>query len=384
MESFRLRNGRVVSGQVVTRKDIVVSGGRLVGDVPAGCVDVDLDGLVVSPGFVDLQINGGFGMDLTDAPSTVGALSALLPRVGVTAFTPTLVSPSFEVLGEALGRRPPSQPGAARSLGWHIEGPAIAPSSRGTHPVSRLTSATEFGSWGLSSARGVAMVTLAPELAGCLQLVRQLVDAGVKVSLGHSAADSNSARQAIDAGANFVTHLFNAMLPFHHREPGLAGVALVDERVCCGVIVDGAHLSSNAVIVAWRCLGPRRLVLVSDAMAAAGLGAGDHRIAGVDVSVVDETVRNVDGRLAGSASFIDAALRRFLATVGCGLPEAVAVVTSNPRRVIGAGGGQLSLGETADLVLLDDDLRVRATLVAGVVAHDPHGIFGEAFVAGSQ
>jgi N-acetylglucosamine-6-phosphate deacetylase len=225
------------------------------------------------------------------------------------------------------------------------------------------------GRW--TRPNGVALVTLAPELPGALGVIRRLVAAGVVVAAGHSEATVDELRAGVDAGITYVTHLFNAMSPLGHRAPGVVGGALADERLVVGLIADGIHVHPTAVSVAWRALGPDRLNLVTDAVAALGLGHGPTRLGTLDVTVGPDGVRAADGTLAGAAIGLDAAVRHLVAFAGCAPAQAVATVTSTPARLLGlADRGAIVDGARADLTLLDQDLRVVATIVDGRVVHD--------------
>src|ERR687891_613250 len=227
---------------------------------------LDASGLLVVPGFLDLQCNGAVGVDITAEPERLWDVAAALPQWGGAG----------DPAGPA-GARPVAVP-----LGLHLEGPFLAPERRGAHPAEHLRApdAAMVADERWTRDAGVALVTLAPELPGALDLVRTLVAAGVVVSAGHSSASAEQATVAIDAGVTAVTHLFNAMGPLHHRDPGLAGVALTDERVRVGAIADGVHLHPTAVALAARALG-ERLCLVTDAVAALGMPEGRGRLRGV-------------------------------------------------------------------------------------------------------
>jgi N-acetylglucosamine-6-phosphate deacetylase len=240
----------------------------------------------------------------------------------------------------------------------HLEGPFLAPGRTGAHNrgLVRGIDAARAASW--SGRAGVAIVTLAPELPGGLDLVRTLVERGVVVSAGHSDATASDAVAAIDAGASLVTHLFNAMAPLHHREPGLAGVALADDRVRVGVIADGIHLHSTTVAAAWRALGPR-LVLVTDAVAAMG-EVGPR---------AEQGVRLADGTLAGSDLTMDRAVRNLFAFTGCTLRDAVGAATASPAAALGRDDiGTLAPGARGDVAVLTPDGDLVATVIGGRVA----------------
>lgn len=289
-------------------------------------------------GFVDIQINGAFGHDFTEDPDSIWLVGDRLTESGVEAFLPTIISSPPGTVEKALAvlaQGPPANYQGARPLGLHVEGPMLAPSRRGTHPKQflQLPSLAVIEGW--TAAAGVLMVTLAPELPGARAVVETLLSEGVVVALGHSAATYEEATAALSWGVTHVTHLFNAMPPFDHREPGPIGALLGQEQVTAGLIVDGIHVHPAMVATAWRLLGPERVVLVSDAMAAAGLGDGSFSIGTVPVTVEGGRVVNADGRLAGSSLFLDQAVRNLVTFTGCSEAEAIAAATTNPLTVLG-------------------------------------------------
>jgi N-acetylglucosamine-6-phosphate deacetylase len=353
-----LEEGTWRAGDLVCRDGLVVDPAR---PPSAGEVVVDGSGLRVVPGFLDLQCNGGLGIDLAATPERIWELAAALPRWGVTAWLPTIVTApegTVEAALAAMAAGPPPGWAGAVPLGLHLEGPFLAPGARGAHreALLRLPSLAAIAGW--SRATGVAVVTLAPELPGAGEVQAALVERGVVVSLGHTRTDAAGATAGIDGGARWVTHLFNAMAPLHHREPGLAGVALTDERVHVGLIADGVHVHPVAVALAQRALGPR-LTLVTDAVAALG-HAGDP--AGV---------RLADGTLAGSDLPMDRAVRNLRDFSRCDDLTALRAATAAPAAVLGdATRGTLVPGARADLVLLTPELEVVATCVGGQLVHD--------------
>lgn len=372
-------SGRSLVGSESVEVTITVDGDRL-GPVETGAVGslgvhgplgpavrVDDRHLIV-PGFVDLQINGGFGIDLASEPDGMWELGRLLPSTGVTAFLPTIISSEpavYERAMAALANRPADHVGA-EPIGLHFEGPMLAPTRRGAHAERHLRPATPDVYRGWSRPNGVALVTLAPELPGALDTIGALVDVGVVVSGGHTTADAEVATAAVDAGMSMVTHLFNAMAPLGHRGPNLVGRALTSERLAVGLIVDGIHVDPMVVDLTRRAVGAERLVLVTDAVAAMGRpdgtwGLGDRRI----VSGPDG-VRRTDGTLAGSALTMDRAVANLAAFTGCDPAEAALGATAAPARVLGdQSRGSIGAGRRADLTVLGPDLRPVATVIGG-------------------
>jgi N-acetylglucosamine-6-phosphate deacetylase len=326
-----------------------VEGDRLAGighGDPPGSPDERLDG-VLAPGLRDLQVNGGAGFEVTGGSAALDAIDALQLAHGVTSYLPTLVSPADGSALDGLAARA-ADPGSP-VVGVHLEGPFLSPEHAGMHPVERLrVPADGVPDWFEHPA--VRLVTIAPELPGALELIEQLAARGVAVSLGHSGASADVARAAIDAGASMVTHVFNAMGPLHHRAPGLAGLALVDERVRVSVIPDGRHVDPIVLELVRRCAG-QRVVLVTDATPAAGAPAGRYSMAGVSI---DGDGRTADGRLAGSVLTLDAAVRNWVASTGATLAEALAAASAPPEP-----------GGPADLVLFDDGGEVRRVMRRG-------------------
>ena len=306
--------------------------------------------MAASGGYIDLQVNGAAGYDLTSDPGSVWAVGEALVAHGVGAFLPTLVSPDPATIDRAravLASGPPAGYRGAEALGWHVEGPFLAPSRAGAHePASlRRPDLGVVADW--SPASGVRMVTLAPELSGALGLVERLVANGVVASAGHSAATYAEARAGFDAGIAAVTHLFNAMSPLDHRDPGLPGAALADPRVTIGLIPDGLHVHPALVRIVRAAVGPGRLAIVTDAIAALGMPAGTYRLAGREVVVADETgdhgrpraaaARTAEGRLAGSVLAMDQAVRNFAAFCGCSAEEAAVAATTVPAALLRLG-----------------------------------------------
>jgi N-acetylglucosamine-6-phosphate deacetylase len=326
-----------------------------------------IDAAVVTPGLIDLQCNGGFGLDAGGGAGALAALAARLPATGVTAFLPTLVSgdaATYAAAADALdGAR--GAPGAA-ALGLHMEGPLLAEARAGAHRREIIAAASGNVFDGPLARGALRLVTLAPERPGALALIRRLRARGVAVSLGHTDAGYEDFIAAADAGATMATHLYNAMSPLAHRAPGAVGAALTDDRIVAGLIADGVHVHPAALSLALRAKGPDRLALVTDATMAAGLGPGRHQLGGRTIVSDGTSVRLEDGTLAGSALTLDQAVRNFVRFTGAPPAAALLMATAVPARILDLPSkGRLAAGCDADLVLWSDDLRVAATYVGG-------------------
>jgi N-acetylglucosamine-6-phosphate deacetylase len=348
----------LVGGELV-RGDVELVDGRVaaVGLAGAGT------GVAV-PGFVDLQVNGFAGVDFATADADgYRRAAAALAETGVTAFQPTLITASEAELVAAL-REVPSDSSGARILGVHLEGPFLSPRRLGAHPPEAQRDPDLELAARLLDAGPVTYMTLAPELPGALELIDALHARGVVVSCGHSDATAAEAERAFERGVRTVTHLFNAMRPFAHRDPGLAGAALARDDVVVQAIVDGVHLAPETTrVVAKAAAG--RLALVTDAIAAAGVGDGASWLGGSEVEVRDGVARRADGRLAGSVVTMPQSIRN-LCALGVPLAGAVAAATVAPARVLGRDDlGMLTVGGRGDVVVLDDRLEVRSAHIGG-------------------
>jgi len=347
-----------------------VAAGETYGGVPP---DVVLPSGVLVPGLVDMQINGCFGVDFVAAdPAGWAEVSARLPETGVTSFVPTFITAPVPDLVAGLRRTAalPADLGGARVLGVHVEGPFLSAARHGAHDPALLRDPTpEAVDALIEAAPGLLrMHTLAPERPGALAAIRRLVDAGVLVSVGHSDATAEQTEAAADAGARLVTHLFNAMRPLHHREPGVVGQGLADPRLTCGLIADLHHVAAPICRLAFAA-APGRIVLVTDAVAAAGMPPGTYDLGGQQVSVDPLGLpRRPDGTLAGSGLRLDAAIANVVAA-GVDLRSAVDAASRLPADILGRPDlGRIEAGGTADLVWLGDDLSARATWLAGRLA----------------
>jgi N-acetylglucosamine-6-phosphate deacetylase len=383
-----LRNCRVVTPDgMLTDGAITITAGRIVavgsrlqhadGEV------LDLGGLTVLPGFIDLHIHGAGGADAH--AGEIAALAAFLPRCGVTAFLPTLAADAEERTIAALraiavtmaDQASGALPGTARVLGAHLEGPFLNPARAGAIPPEYMFSAEPARLARLLDAApgAVRLMTIAPDAPGALDLIPQLAREGIVPSLGHTAADYDLFRRALDAGARHTTHLFNAMTGIAHRAPGAAGAALTDERATIELIADGHHIHPAILAMSLRAKGVSRVALVSDAVGPAGLPPGEYDWLARRVVSDGETVRLPDGTLAGSLGTLDRALRVVTAPLPTGagltLVEAAHTLATTPARILGlATTGQIAPGYDADLVAIDNTGQVRLTLIGGHIAYD--------------
>lgn len=364
MTRIRIEGGRGQHGEPIS-VGIVDGIQATVGDLDGHVIDAS--GLTVVPGFIDIQINGAFGSDFTEDPSSIWQVGALLPRTGVTTFFPTIITAPHERVEAAIAAmamRPKAYVGA-EPIGLHIEGPHLAPTRRGAHPEDLLTAPIETK---LEPHPSIAIITVAPELRGALDMIRRFAATGTIVSIGHSAATATQAREALDAGATLGTHLMNAMPPIAAREPGIAGVLLTDPRAYFSMIVDGHHHDPATIELAWNAAADR-FVLITDAIAAAGMPDGEYRIAGVPVTLAGGAVRKPDGTLAGAATTMDRAVDILAGIVSSPEADVLRAATANPARAVRRPDlGRLRDGATADICILDGS-RIVCTVVGGRIAH---------------
>jgi len=360
-------DGQVDDFWMVVDDDTITSTGT--GPAPAADDRVELDGWLV-PGFIDLHCHGGGGHAFDDGDESImGALAAHRAH-GTTRSVISLVANPTARLRESLEVVADLVEDDPLVLGSHLEGPYLAPERRGAHNPVHLKTPDELEISGLlASSRGtLTHVTLAPELDGAMDAIEQFVDAGVTVGVGHTDATMELTQEAFARGATMLTHAFNAMPGIHHRAPGPIMAAFEDERVTIELILDGLHVHPQVAAVAFRS-APRRIALVTDAMAAAGSDDGDYRLGSLNVSVRDGlAVLSGTNTIAGSTLTQDHALRCAITGARVAPAEAVAALTATPARALGLGHrfGRLAPGFAADAVLLDDDWHVKRVWGNGV------------------
>ncbi|WP_237152614.1 N-acetylglucosamine-6-phosphate deacetylase [Oryzibacter oryziterrae] len=368
--------------RIVSGRTLLVEAGRVVGqcapsEIPSAAQRVDLEGGLLTAGFIDAQVNGGGGVLLNDdrTPGAMGRIAAAHRRYGTTGLLPTLVTDTQAVTEQALDAAVAAAGVQAGVLGVHLEGPHLAPARKGAHPAHLMRPLDDTDVDRLIAARpaiGVLMVTLAVEQAPP-RLIRRLADAGVIVSLGHTDAAYDAAMAAIDAGARGITHLFNAMSPLGHRAPGMVGAALNSGSVWCGMITDGHHVHPACLDLALRAKqGPGKCFIVTDAMPTVGVDATSFSLGGRLATRADGRLTFDDGTLAGADIDMAASLRFAVEHLQLSREEALRMTTLYPARFlrIDATRGSLQPGRIADMLLLDDGLRPRRVWLDGVECSD--------------
>ena len=371
----RFYNARVLIDHHLVEGELWVSAGKIISPQAQADSEIDVEGKIISPGFVDLQINGGFGCDFSRNPEKIDLVAKQLLQYGVTSFLPTVISSAPEQYQAVLPWLQPktfAKEGAA-VLGIHLEGPFFAPSCAGAHSKELLCSdLTHLSSLECvySNLKGVKLVTLAPELPGALPAIDYLKKQNILVSAGHSAATFDQMKEGLRAGVGFATHLFNAMTPYHHRNPGIIGTALIQPSIPYSLIVDGIHLSPEAVQLCWRC-NPEGLVLISDATEALGLPNGTYRLGTLEIeSKEGQIYLSGTNTIAGSSLDLGKAVRIFRSMTGCSIADALEAASLKPAKLIQAypSKGTLEIGADADFLILDDDLYLESTYMGGELA----------------
>ncbi len=374
-----LVNGRILTqAGVVDGKSLVLENGRIAaildaGDAPADATRHDLNGGLLVPGFIDTQVNGGGGLLFNDAPTveTIAAIGAAHRPFGTTGFLPTLISDDLTVVDRAMRATEAAiEAGVPGVLGIHIEGPFLNVKRKGIHDAGKFRVIDDAALALLGSLRvGKTLVTLAPETT-TPDMIRQLTSAGVIVAAGHTNAAYGTMRKALAAGLSGFTHLFNAMSPLTSREPGAVGAALESQTAWCGLIVDGRHVDPAVLRIALRTRPLDRFVLVTDAMPTVGMIDKSFDLQGRQIHVVDGVCVDAHGTLAGSDLDMIGAVRNAMSMLGLSLQDAVSIASGSPAAFLGLQDerGRICVGQAADLVLLDDDLRVRETWIGGAAS----------------
>jgi len=375
-----LANGRILAGDgVVSGRTLLLSGSRIEALVDPGdsrcrgAAIVDIEGQLLLPGFIDVQVNGGGGVLFNDDPSpeSIRAIGAAHRRFGTTGFMPTLISDDLQTIGRAIDAVQWALDGGMPGvLGIHIEGPFLNSARRGVHD-SRHLRLLDAGLVSLLSRlrAGKTVVTLAPEMT-TPEIIAKLTAAGVLVSAGHSDASYGETAAAIAHGLRGFTHLFNAMARLEPRDPGIVGAALYDENTWCGIIVDGHHVDPIMLKLALRCKRHDRFMLVTDGMPPVGSDQPSFVLQGRTIRVVDGICRDENGTLAGTALDMAAAVRNSVSLLGLDIAEAARMASQYPAEFLGLDHelGCIAPGYRANLVQMDDEFKVRRTWIEGVAA----------------
>jgi N-acetylglucosamine-6-phosphate deacetylase len=343
-------------------------------ELPAGARVLDYPGATLGPSFFDVHFHGAAGHDVMEAtPQALEKIGRFIASRGTAAYLATTVTApmddtlrALDGLANEIAKLP--APGRARPLGIHLEGPFLSHEKRGVHPPEHLLppSTSTFDRL-VDAAHGhVRLITIAPELPGAEELIRHAVSRGVRVSLGHSNATSAETKAGIAAGGSSATHTFNAMRPLDHREPGILGTVLTSDDLYADLICDGVHTTPEIVRLWWRAKGPERAILITDALAAAGMPEGEYFLGGFAVEVKDGRAM-ARGVLAGSVLTLDRALANFVQFTGATIDQGLRLITRNPAAMTGLDHrcGSIVPGRAANLVALDEQGKLVASIIAG-------------------
>ncbi len=380
MDRLLIKNCRLFDSKEKTHTSVLIEDGKTAaigGRVGRNCDNIlDADGLVLAPGFIDVHIQGAGGADVLDStPEALATISKTCARFGVTSFLATTVyraggdNTHMETAVRCVGQ----DLGGANLLGIHLEGPFISPQKKGMiqpncvcQPSQKIMDEIMH-----LTAGKLAMMTIAPELPDNTSIIRRLVDDGVVASFGHSAATYEQTIAGFDAGISHVTHLYNAMNSIYHRSPGPLVAIFENEHVTVQLISDGVHIHPAVVKMTFDLVGPKRTVVITDGMPAMGLPDGKYVYNSVEYEAKDGAARYKDGTLIGTALGLSELLRRFTSFTNCGNVTAIKTVTENSAKVLQIQGrkGSIAVGKDADLVLLNGEFSVHATIVGGKVVY---------------
>jgi N-acetylglucosamine-6-phosphate deacetylase len=366
-----------IDSPIVTIEDghILAINSRKQIEMPSNAQHFDFPDLVLAPGLIDIHVHGGSGHDVMETDrSALSAIQRRMAKHGVTSYLPTTVTATeerilkaLEHLGKAISKS--HQNDGSRPVGIHLEGPFISHAKRGVHPPENLVQPSQeiFERFWQASGGTIRMMTIAPELAGAIETIRHAKKLGVHSSLGHSNATYGETNLGIDAGADHATHTFNAMRPLDHREPGILGAVLSDERLSADIIADGVHTDPSMVKLFLHAKGPERAILITDAISATGMPDGRYRLGALDVDVKGDRCEH-EGKLAGSVLTLDRAVRNVMSFAQWKLQQALRLATLNPARLLDIENhkGTLAPGRDADLVVLTPRGEVVQTFVGGI------------------
>lgn len=367
----------IANGVVLVEDDRILKAGPREGiELPAGAREVRLKGQSVAPGYIDIHSHGAGGADVTTGTTeSLDIVRRTLARFGTTSFYPTTgtaktedIRRAVEFLADAVEQS--STPTAmSHPLGIHMEGPYLNPKRRGVHPIDLLVDPTlDAYRYFAEAAKGkLRIMTIAPELTHAPEIIEEMIRNGVQPSMGHTDATFDEADRAVKLGVRQATHMFNAMRPFGHRDPGVIGKVLTDSSVKAELIADGVHVDPKAIELLYQSKGAEGIILISDGISAVGMPDGEYEVVGLQIQVKDGAC-TYDGHLAGSIVTLDRAVRNMIQFVGASPAEAIRMATLNTAELMGVSDrkGQLKEGADADLVILDADLNVQQVYTRGL------------------
>lgn len=374
-----IKNAKIVYLDRIEEGNVRITGNKITEiNSPENSDDavVDAHGLYVSPGFIDIHIHGAAGKDTMEGSrDSLDSIAKAIAKYGTTSFVPTTMTmdiPSIKKAVSAVAEARAGGTGGANVLGVHLEGPFInAVMMRAQNPEYVLPPSVEaFRQMTGEFEDVVISVTLAPEMPGCDFLIRYLCEKGMKVSMGHTAADYSTAMRAIAGGVSHVTHLFNAMPPLHHRAPGVIGAAF-DSGITAEMIADGIHIDYPVLRTAIRQKGTDHMILITDAMMGCTMPEGQYTLGGQEVYLSDGTAKLKDGTFAGTLLTMDEAVRNLKNNTDYPLNELVRMASYNPARFCGCENhkGKIEIGYDADLLLFDEDITIKKIIIGGELLH---------------
>ncbi|MFZ7131381.1 MAG: N-acetylglucosamine-6-phosphate deacetylase [Eubacteriales bacterium] len=382
--SLLIKNTKVITPyEILENHSVLIKNGKII-DIYKDEVSkedfskvINAEGKYLAPGFIDVHNHGGFGHDVMESTfEALDVISRFHIRNGVTGFLATTMTTSTEATKKVIRNvvdymKKEKQHGQSEILGLYLEGPYFSQEKKGAQPAEYIKNPDidELKELLKISDYNVKVVALAPELLSAYQAIRYLKSEGVIVSLGHTNASYMDTIKAIQAGAIQATHLYNGMRDFSHREPGVVGAVLTDERVRCEMICDGIHIHKAAMALAVKMKGIDHIILISDAMMAAGLEDGQYQLGGQDVTVKNDEARLRDGTLAGSTLTLKKAVYNMVHLVGVPLKDAIRMATLNPAQAlrIDAKKGSIEIGKDADMIIIDKDINIHAVIMKGDV-----------------
>lgn len=370
-------HGELVEVEIAIRDGMIADVSTKPSKITPDAETVDMQGGILSPGWIDLQINGAFGCDFTSDPDSIWQVGSRLPESGVTGFLPTIITAGYETYQNAINtlkKGPPKGWQGARPLGWHFEGPFLNPEKKGAHNAAFLRSPEVSFVQNWTRENGVWLVTMAPELDPDGETAARLLSQGVVLSAGHTASSLADMQKAVDAGFTAVTHLYNAMTPLDHRNPGIIAETFTNGKVFAGLIADGIHVHPRMIEIAWALITAQRMVLVTDAVGAMGFKPGTYEQGGLEIVVTEDAARLRNGTLAGSVLRLDQALRNMMRFTNSSVEQILPALGANQARLLKmSDSGQIKPGFRADLTAVDQNGDILLTMVDGKILFSAFG-----------